>query len=407
MLLFVATNIRPSNTGRKGHVKGHIRKRGKSSWSIVVELEPRPDGKRRQKWETVHGLKKKAEERLAEILHSMNIGTYVEPAKLTVEEYLAKWLETVKVNLSGKTFERYREIATRHLVPALGPILLAKLTPLHIQAYYSKALQSGRLDKRQGGLSTQTVLHHHRVLRESLRQAVKWQMLVRNPADAVEPPVVQRKEMKALSESETAWLLKAAMGTKLYLPILLTVTTGLRRGELLALRWRDLDLEKGTLAVVRSVEETREGIRFKEPKTAKGRRLISLPLLSLEELRRHLSVQSSERRTLDSVYQDSDLVLSASDGQIWKPESFTALYFRFTKRIGVSLRFHDLRHTHATQLLKAGISAKVVSERLGHSSVGITLDVYSHVLPGMQEEAAARIDAALRKEMEKQRSCVV
>lgn len=372
----------------------------------MVELDAGPDGKRRQKWETVRGTKKKAEERLAEILHSLNVGTYVEPSKLTVAAYLEKWLETVKLNVRGKTFERYQEIVGRHLSQALGKILLSKLTPLHVQQYYATAIQSGRLDGK-GGLSAQTVLHHHRILRESLHQAVRWQILVRNPADAVEPPTPTRQEMRALSESETAWLLEASSGARLHLPILLAVTTGLRRGELLAHRWSDIDFENGRLAVRRSVEETREGLRLKEPKTAKGKRLISLPPLAMDSIREHRSTQLVEKKKLGSLYRDNGLVLCAPDGEIWKPESFTALYFNFTRRIGLKLRFHDLRHTHASQLLRAGISAKVVSERLGHSSVGITLDVYSHVLPGMQEEAADRIDAALRKATDNHRRPVV
>ena len=158
----------------------------------------------------------------------------------------------------------------------------------------------------------------------------------------------------------------------------------------------------GTLAVRRSLEETRDGLRFKEPKTSKGRRLIPLPSLAIDALRQHLADQSKEKANLGPLYHDDGLILCAPSGELWRPETFTGLYFKFTRRIGVKLRFHDLRHTHASQLLKAGISAKVVSERLGHSTVGITLDVYSHLLPGMQEEAARRIDSALRKAIENQ-----
>lgn len=388
-------------------MKGHIRRRGRRSWAIVLDLDRGSDGERRQKWHTVQGTKKDAERKLTELLHSIDTGMYVEPSNLTLERYLEKWLETARTNVAGKTFERYQEIVKRHLVPAIGQLLLPKVTPLQIQSYYVKALQSGRLDGKDGGLSAQTVVHHHRVLREALQQAVKWQLLARNPADAVEPPTVQQKEMRALTEDETAWLLEAAGGTRLYAPILLTVTTGLRRGELLAVRWRDIDMENGTLAIRRSLEETREGIKFKEPKTAKGRRLISIPPLAVEILRQHLHEQTAEKQKLGDLFHDSDLVFCAPNGEIWKPETFTALYFKFTRRIGIKLRFHDLRHTHATQLLKAGVSAKIVSERLGHSTVGITLDVYSHVLPGMQEEAASRIDSALRKAIEKQRHPIV
>jgi integrase len=385
---------------------GHIRKRGKRSWAVVIDLGRDPDGRRKQKWHTIRGTKNDAVRRLTEILHSLDSGLYIEPSKLTVEIYLEKWLEVVKANITGKTFERYQEIVRRHLAPALGTLPLPKLTPLHIQSHYSKALEKGRLDG-SGGLSAQTVLHHHRILREALHQAVRWQLLARNPADAVDPPKPKRTEMRALSESETAWLLEVTAGTRLYVPILLAVTTGVRRGELLAVRWRDIDLDNETLAVRRSIEETRSGIKFKEPKTAKGRRLISLPALTVEILRDHRAQQQAEKDKLGGFYHENDLVLSAPDGQIWKPETFTGLYFKMTRRVGIKLRFHDLRHTHASHLLRAGVNAKIVSERLGHSTVGITLDVYSHVLPGMQVEAASRIDSVLRKAIEKQRSPLV
>jgi integrase len=228
-------------------MKGHIRKRGERSWAIVLDLGRDADGKRVQKWHTVQGTKKEAERRLTELLSSINIGMYVEPSKLTVGDFLGKWLQaSAKATVSGKTFERYSEIVNRRWIPAIGSIPLLKLTPLRIQACYSEWLSDGRLDGKKGGLSAQTVLHHHRVLREALNQAVRWQLMPRNPADAVDAPKRERKEMRALNEGETAWLLEAARGTRLYVPILVAVTTGVRRGELLAFRWRDLDLDNRT-----------------------------------------------------------------------------------------------------------------------------------------------------------------
>lgn len=383
-------------------MKGHLRKRGERSWAIVIELDRDPvTGKRRQKWHTVQGTKKKAEGELARLLNDVATGGYVEPAKMTVAEYLRKWLEDyAKPKVSAKTYERYAQIVNNGLTPILGPVILPKLSPLQIQSCYSAALASGRKDGREGGLSAQTVLHHHRVLHEALRQAVKWQLLARNPADAVEPPRPRRMEMRALTETETVWLLDAAEGTRLYLPILLAVTTGMHRGEILALRWKDVDLAGNRLSISQSLEETRGVLRFKQPKTAKGRRMITLPPITTEALVAHHAAQAKERGLLGEGYKLFDLVLAREDGSIWKPESFTALYFNFVRRIGLKVRFHDLRHTHASQLLRAGISPKVVSERLGHSTIGITLDVYSHVLPGMQEEAATRVETALRKAME-------
>jgi integrase len=306
----------------------------------------------------------------------------------------------LKPSLAGKTHERYAEIVNIHLIPALGGVSLSKLQPMHIQAYYSQALEIGRRDGT-GGLSARTVLHHHRVLHNALNQAVKWQLLARNPAGAVEPPKPEQKEMQALDEDTSAWLLAAAQGSRLYIPILIAITTGMRRGEILALRWVDVDFINNVVRVQRSIEQTNAGVRVKEPKKKRSRRPISIPRLLIDALELHRAHQNELKKALGAAYEDNDLVCCSDDGRIWIPESFTSLYFKFTRRIGVTVRFHDLRHSHASQMLRQGVSAKVVSERLGHSAIGVTLDTYSHILPGMQEDAAARVDFALRAAMNK------
>jgi len=282
---------------------------------------------------------------------------------------------------------------------------LVKLQPLHIQGAYSKALlDGGRKDGRKGGLSAQTVLHHHRVLREALKQAVRWQLVPRNAADAVEPPRPEYHEANALEESRTAWLLDAAEGTRLHIPILLAITTGMRRGEILAICWTDIDLDTGIARVRRSLQETKAGVTVKEPKSRHGRRPISLPSLAVEMLRTHRDAQQKVKATLGRDYQDNDLVCCRDDGSIWPPSAFTSAYRDLLRRRQIAnVRFHDLRHSHVSQLLRSGVSAKVISERLGHSKVGFTLDVYSHLLPGMQEEAASKVDTRLRAALDKQR----
>ena len=377
---------------------GHIRKRGERSWAILLDLPRGPDGKRRRKWHTVHGTKKDAQRKRNELLHQLETGAYCEPAKMTVNDYLQKWLKDyASTNVSGKTFERYAEIVRNHLEPAIGNLPLPRLQPLHVQECYSELLKSGRKDGK-GGLSKRTVLHAHRLLHTALGHAVKWQLVARNVADAVQPPTPERKEMKALDERQTVWLFEAAQGTRLYVPILFDATTGVRRGELLAVKWPDLNLDAGNLSLRRSLEQTRKGLRFKETKNKKGR-AISLPAILVKALHGHLAEQNEYKRLFGDDYNDQGLVFARPDGSIWKPESFTEEYFRFTRKIGVRVRFHDLRHSHASQLLRAGVPIKVVSERLGHSSVQITLDTYSHVLPGMQEEAAEKIDVALKTAM--------
>jgi integrase len=388
-------------------MKGYLKKRCDSSWSIVLYLGRDPvTGQKRYKWHTVSGNKKKAESELARLLHELDTGVYVEPGKLTLKEYLERWLtDYAKLKVGAKTFERYEAIVTQHLIPALGALPLSKLQPLHIQAVYSKALQDGgRKDGREGGLSARTVLHHHRVLSQALKQAVRWQLVARNVADSVEPPRPEVHEVNALDEARTAWLLDAAEGTRLRIPILLAITTGMRRGEILAVRWQDVDFAAGVIHVRRSLNETKAGVTFKEPKSRRGRRPITLPCLAIEMLEKHREAQAAVKNALGTDYQVNNLICCRDDGSLWRPSAFTSSYRALLKRRNIgNVRFHDLRHSHVSQLLRSGVNMKVISERLGHSRVGFTLDVYSHLLPGMQEEAASKIDAGLRAALEQQR----
>lgn len=378
-------------------MKGSLVQRG-ASWWAVVDLPRSPDGKRRQKWHKLTATgKRQAQQELSKLLADLAGGTYVEPGKLTVGEYLERWLaDYAKPNVAAKTYERYEGIVRKHLIPNLGSYPISKLQPLHIQEYYSRALQSGRLDKRSGNLSPTTVLHHHRVLKEALGQAVKWQIIPRNPADAVEPPRPARKEMQVLTAEQIDRLLEAAKGTPLHMPILLAVATRMRRGEILALRWQDVDLDAGTISVCRSLEQTKAGLSFKEPKTARSRRVVVLPTFAVEALRRHRVQQVEHRLQFGPAYQDHGLVCALDHGA---PAAYrlSSDWPALLEKAGLPhVRFHDLRHSHATMLLAQGVHPKIVSERLGHSAIGITLDTYSHVLPAMQQEAAAKLDSLFK-----------
>ena len=376
-------------------MRGHIRKRGKASWSLVV---PTGLAKPKQKWFTVKGTKKAAEAELARLLNEVTAGGFVASPNMRLDVYLDRWLaDYARQNVSPKTFERYEQIIEGHIKPALGGVELSKLKPMAIQKFYGDSLATGRKDGK-GGLSAQTVTHFHRILHKALKQAVEWELVSRNPADAVKPPRPERKSMQALDHRQTLELEHKLAGTNLLAPVLVAVTTGLRRGELLALKWPHVDLERGTIVVNSSLEQTRAGgVRFKEPKTKRSRRTVALMPYTVEVLRTHKAEQAERRLRLGPAYSNNELVFPRTDGRAWSPDTFSGDFEKFVQRSGLPrIRFHDLRHTHASQLLLAGIHPKVVSERLGHSSIGITMDTYSHVLPGMQEDAVMKIDGAMR-----------
>ena len=383
-------------------MRGHLRKRGQNSWAIVVDLPHTAHGKRRRKWHSFRGTKSAAQAEMARILHQLQTGDYVEGSRETMDAFLRRWLVSSESRVSGKTLERYREIVETQIVPALGAIKLTKLHPSHILEAYSYWLREGRRNGK-GGLSAQTVLHHHRLLHKALSQAVKWQLVARNVMDAVDPPSVEKHEMRALDESEVATLLDAANGQRLSAPVYTAAITGLRRGELVGLKWADIDFETAQLAVRRSVEQTRKGVRFK-PTKSKQARTVQLSVHALEVFRKHRVAQGRERLKVGPKYNVLDLVFPREDGSVWEPELFGKAFIGLVKRAKLGhLRLHDLRHSCASILLKAGVHVKVVSERLGHSTIAITLDLYSHILPGLQREASDKIEASIDAALNKRR----
>lgn len=325
---------------------------------------------------------------------------------MTVGQWLEKWLvEHAQGEVSAKTYERYAEIARKHLAPAFGARRLRRLAAAEINAYYLDALRLRRRRVRRDGsvlllppLAAQTVRHIHRVLSLALQQAWRLKLIDDNPAKRVKVPRPKPTEMKVLDQAETGALLQAAAGERIYVVVLIAATTGLRRGEILGLRWRDLDLDQGMLSVARTLEETREeGLTFKEPKTGRSRRRIPLVPFTIELLRLHRVRQGEERLRAGSMWLDADLVCCEADGSPLSPRRVTKTFTALARRAGFAdIHLHSLRHTHLSHLLAAGVNIKIVSERAGHASVVITLDRYSHLLPGMQEDAVNRIDAALR-----------
>lgn len=372
---------------------GTIRKRSKKGWTIQWDDPRGPDGKRRQRSKVIYGTRKEAEEALALIEHQIRTGEYVEPSRMTLAALLERWLkDSASSRVSPKTFQEYERMIRNHIVPALGSLQVQRITPMQIQAFYSKVLECGRLDGK-GGLSPRSVLHIHALLHRVFSQAVRWQILPRNPVDAVDPPRVPRTEMKSLSVEEISVLLEAARDTTLFLPIAIALGTGLRRGEVLGLRWSSVDLEGGSLAVTRSIEQTKAGIRAKAPKTHRSLRPVKMPASLVKILR---TAKAERMLKAGPDFSDEDYICLREDGSLWPPDVLSHRFTDLIRTLDITqVRFQDLRHTFATLSLQQGIHPKVVSEMLGHSSVNITLDTYSHVMPDMQEQAAARIDEIL------------
>ena len=379
-------------------MKGFIEKRG-NSWRLSVYLGKDPvTGKERRVRKTVRGSEKDAQKALRDLLHSIDEGTFVEPAKMTVEQYLEQWLETHKANVEPTTHDWYALVCRQHIAPHLGRMQLQKLTPLAIQQFYVSKLQEGRLDGKGKALSPNTVRHIHRVLHKALNAAVKLQLIPRNPCDAVEPPKAVKKEARYWTPEEAAQFLEAIQEDRLYALFYVALGTGLRRGELLGLRWQDVDLNEGRLTVRQEIVRKSKGTLVKAPKTEKSRATISLSRGVVEVLKKHKARQAQERLLMGDQYHDSGLVFTTFEGKPLDPSYISGDYFgKLIEKAKVrKINFHALRHTHATILASQGVPLKVVSERLRHSSVAITGDIYSHVFAQMDREAADSFDAAMQ-----------
>jgi len=304
---------------------------------------------------------------------------------ITLRSYLADWLAHMAGRVRPKTLEGYETLIRRHAEPRMGSVPLESVTPLDLQGLYSQLLG-------ERALASGTVLNLHLVLTQALGQAHRWGLIGANPASAAQPPRPRRREAVVMDQALVSRLLQEVQGTWLALPVVLAIATGMRRGEVLGLRWADLDRQLTVAHVRRSLQVVRGELLFCEPKTPRSRRAVPLPAM----VRPHLEGQrrsQAERRRRDHSWNDVDLVIDRGDGEPVNPGTLSSGWHRFLKLRGLpSVRFHDLRHGHATLMLLQGVHPKVVSERLGHASVGITLDTYSHVLPSMQAEAVRAFD---------------
>jgi integrase len=327
--------------------------------------------------------------KLSKALAARESGLTYDAGKQTVGEYLARWLSnSVRDTVRQRTYERYESIVRVHLAPAIGKVKLKALTPDHVRGLYR--------EKLDGGLAPRTVLHIHRALSKALKQATDDGLIPRNAAAPVKPPRPRREEIRPLNREQVRALFEAAREDRLEALYVMAATAGLRRGELQGLKWEDLDLEAGTLQVRRTLSEPRGGYIFEAPKSGKGRN-IRLTQRATAALTDHRKRQLEERMRLGTLWQDHGLVFPSGTGTPVSGGNLNRAFKALLKRARLpqTFRFHDLRHTCATLLLRQGVNPKFVQELLGHRDVSLTLNTYSHVLPDMGDVAASAMDDAL------------
>jgi integrase len=369
---------------KRGNGEGSIYQRKDGRWvgQYLVYLPTGP------KYRYIYAkTRKAAADKLTEAMANRNKGIVFDDGNITVSEFLSIWLsDCVKDTITASTFERYESIVKLHISPTLGRLKLRILTPAHVQGLYRGRLNSG--------LSPATLRKIHTVLHKALSHAVKWSLIPRNVTEAAAAPRLAPEEMRPLSSEEARSLLEAASNDSLEALYVMAVHTGMRQGELLALKWSDINLEGRTVSVRRTL--TREGGRYciGEPKTKKSRRTIKLTIAATETLRKHLARQIDEMGRLGDLYRDRGLVFTTTTGSTVNPSNIRQRSFKkLLNRAGLPpIRFHDLRHTCATLLLTSNVHPKIVQEMLGHANVAITLDTYSHVIPGIGDQAAAALE---------------
>jgi len=355
----------------------------KRSWKVRVEL-PKDNitNKRRQKSYTVYGTKKDAEKFLTEKLRELDNGILVENTNMNIKEYLKFWLQnSCKKNLSINTYEEYELKVNKHIIPYLGNIKLDKLKPLQIQNFYALKLEQG--------LSERTVISFHKIIHRALEQALKWQLISINVSNGVEKPKVKKNKVDILNEEELKELLKIAQNTKLYTPIFIASYTGMRRGEVLGLTWKNVDLKNNVIKVEKTLSATKQGIVFTEPKTETSKRSIAISKDISQILKKVQVEQLKDRIRLGHLYQNNDLVCCNDNGDFINPKNFSRDFHNLLKANNFKIiRFHDLRHTHASLLVKLGVHPKEISNRLGHSDIQITMNLYSHIYEETDKETA-------------------
>lgn len=372
-------------------MEGHLYQRGKTkAWYLLYDVPVAQGEKRRQRNVRIGRMPKaEAEARKREFLRRIDEGLESKPVPLSAEDYLTAWLESVRHSLAAKTSERYASLLRKHAIPVIGGIQISRITSDHIEVIYDRL--------RSKGLSQRTCLHVHRVLHTAFADAVRRRKLKENVVGQLRAPRVDTHELTPVSSDQMRTLIRAAQGTRLAVPVAVAAVTGLRRGELLALRWRNVRLDKqGSLYITEALEQTRElGVRFKPPK-GKSRRLIPLSREGVAILAAHKVHQDCERQHVGESFADNDLVFCNPDGAPWPPDTFSKQFSTIATAVGLrGFRFHDIRHAFATLTLADGRPVKEVQLLLGHSTANTTLSFYARPVQGLGREAVSKLSRSL------------
>jgi integrase len=413
---------------RRGNGEGSITKRKDGRWQGYVTVGYDPEKQQPRKQYFYGKTRKEVQERINEALGKVQTGTYREPSKITMAEWLITWLnDYMKPSLRPTTWESYKTQAEKHILPALGHLRLSQLQTSHLQKLYNDKLSDGRADGKKkcigcgklsskpnletcekcgkdlkGSLSPRSVRYIHVVIHAALEQAKKEGKITINPADAVRLPSLQQKEIQYLDTEGVAKFLAAARDTKYFPAYYLELATGLRRGELLALRWKDVDLKAGSVTVNRGLVRTRQGLIFQEPKTPLANRTINIPPDVINELKFHRRRQMTEMENAGEAWENNGLVFCNELGQPLCPRGFTRNFERVLKRAGIgNVSFHGMRHTYAVMSLQEGVDIKTIQENMGHHKAAFTLDVYSNATAKMKKEATDKIGNLLASCLEK------
>ena len=372
---------------KRGMGEGSIYKRKDGRWAATIDLGWL-DGRRKRK--TFYGnTRRKVQEQLTIALRDVQQGFPIASERQSLRQFLEYWLtESVKPTVRPRTFQSYDDIVRLHIMPSLGRTPLVKLTPQAVQSLINEKLDSG--------LSPRRVQYIHAVLRRALGQAEAWSLIPRNVAKLVKPPRVERFEIQPFTPEEARAFLSAIQGDRLEALYTVALAVGLRKGEALGLKWDDVDLEAGTIMIRFSLQRIEGELKLVEPKSAKSRRTIAMPAISVNALRAHRARQLEERLVAGSVWQESGFTFTTPVGTPLDGPNVSRHFHRTLKKAGMSRqRFHDLRHTAASLMLVQGIHPRVVMETLGHSQISLTMNTYSHVIPVLKQEAARKMDAVL------------